>query len=138
MVLGRRAERSPRARRPRAVVVLMVVAGIQAALLLFLGAALWAAAYTGVDGDPLALAVAGAVVVAIGLVQVALVVMLSRGSELARSTFGVVAVLQTAGGVYSAVALREFGAVALLPTAVSIGVLWLLYGSTTTRDFFTA
>jgi hypothetical protein len=122
----------------------MVVVALQILVLFTVGGSLVAA-----SDDPSSLpaslrigqsslATVGWVVVAFGLLQVILVVLLGRGSEMARSWFGLLAVVQAAGGVYSTVALRDFQPAVLAPLAVSIAVLWLLYGSQETREYFDA
>lgn len=117
----------------------MVVVSLQAVVLLGIGGLLIALrADPALGGDQQLLVLAGAVLVVVGLVQLTLVALLGRGSEVARSTFGILAGLQTAAGVYSTIALRDFEPAALVPLAMSVGVLWLLYGSDTTHDFFVA
>lgn len=122
------------------VLALFIVA--QALLLLVLGLGLVLARDAAVvvladaGEDPSVAVVAGSALLAVGLAQLVLVVLLRRGSGLAQSVFGALAVIQVAVGVYSTVALRDFQAPVIVPLATSVGILWLLYGPEATREFF--
>lgn len=131
-----------RPRRPRSVVVLVVMVVLESLLLVAIGALVLVATRTSSDDmtglaiDESQLLVVGGVVAAVGLAQLALVFLLGRGSEIARSWFGAFAVLKVATGVYSTVALREFEPAAIAPLVLAVLVLWLLYGSDQTQEFF--
>ena len=81
----------------------------------------------------------GIAAIIIGAVYCLLASALSRGSRTARLVFGIVAVLNVAGGVYAAIAYsgeqRASGATSMI---FSIVVLWLLYGTEKDREFFGA
>ena len=81
----------------------------------------------------------GIAAIIIGAIYCLLASALSRGSRTARLVFGIVAVLNLAGGVYAAIAYsgeqRASGATSMI---FSIIVLWLLYGTEKDREYFGA
>jgi drug/metabolite transporter (DMT)-like permease len=86
---------------------------------------------------PNELLVWGVAAIVVGGIYCLLASALSRGSRTARLIFGIVAVLNLAGGVYAAIAYsgeqRASGATSMI---FSIIVLWLLYGTEKDRDYF--
>ena len=89
-----------------------------------------------IEVDTEAVVVVGVVLVVLGLVQGALAIGLTRGRELFRSAFAVIATLQIAPAVYALVALQDVRAGSVLPLAISLGVLWLLFGAPRSQEFF--
>lgn len=82
---------------------------------------------------------AGIAAIIVGTIYCLLASSLGRGSRIARLVFGIVAVLNLAGGVYAAVAYSgEQRATGLASAIFSIIVLWLLYGTEKDREFFAA
>ena len=81
-------------------------------------------------------AIAGWVLVAIGLAQALLAAGLASGRELVRSIYAVIATAQLAPAVYSLVALQEVRNGAVLSLVLSVSVLWLLYGAPRSQAFF--
>jgi drug/metabolite transporter (DMT)-like permease len=88
---------------------------------------------------PNELLVWGIAAIVIGAIYCLLASYLGRGSRGARLVFGIVAVLNLAGGAYAAIAYsgeqRASGVVSMI---FSIIVLWLLYGTEKDREFFAA
>lgn len=82
------------------------------------------------------LIVVGVVLVALGLVQALLAVGLARGRDGVRTVFAVIATLQIAPAVYTLVALQDVRSGGITSVAISLGVLWLLYGSPRSQEFF--
>jgi hypothetical protein len=82
---------------------------------------------------------AGIAAIIIGAIYCLLASSLGRGSRTARLIFGIVAVLNLAGGAYAAIAYsgeqRASGVGSLI---FSLIVLWLLYGTEKDREFFAA
>jgi drug/metabolite transporter (DMT)-like permease len=79
----------------------------------------------------------GIAAIIVGAIYCVLASYLSRGSRTARLIFGIVAVLNLAGGAYAAIAYsgeqRGSGVGAMV---LSIIVLWLLYGTEKDREYF--
>lgn len=130
-----------RGRRPRSVQVLTVLVVMQALLLGVIAVVLIAGsgdpeAVADVEIEPAALLATGVVLAVLAVAELTFVFLLRRGSEVARTWFAAFAVIQTAAGVYATVALRDFEPTVLAQLALSVLVLWLLYGSETTQAFF--
>ena len=131
----------PRRSRPVEITAVAALAVVQGLLLLLVGGLLIAAGNdrevaASLEVDPNAVVVVGIVLVVLGLVQCGLAIALTRGRELVRSVFAVLATLQIAPAVYALVALQDVRAGSVLPLAISLGVLWLLYGSPRSQEFF--
>lgn len=127
-------------RRPVAIRVLVPLAILQGLVLAGLGALLIAVRNSpevAALGDaPAAVLAVGIVFVVLGLARIVLAALLLRRSEVARSWLGAVAVLQTAIGTYAVVGLQDAAASGLAELALSIGELWLLYGSEPVHEYF--
>jgi drug/metabolite transporter (DMT)-like permease len=79
----------------------------------------------------------GIVAIILGAIYVLLASALGRGSRTARLVFGIVAVLNLAGGAYAAIAYSgEQRGSGVGSMVLSIIVLWLLYGTEKDREFF--
>jgi hypothetical protein len=80
---------------------------------------------------------AGIFAIIIGTIYILVASALSTGSRGARLIFGIIAVLNLAGGIYAALAYsgeqRASGVVSAVFAAI---VLWLLYGTERDREFF--
>lgn len=120
----------------------MVLLGmVQAVLLVGLGIAVLLVGDRDAIADALEVdladvALAGGLLVAIGLLQALVAVGLASGRELMRSVVGVVATVELAPAVYALVALQEVRAAGVVSMVLSVGVLWLLYGSNRSQAFF--
>ena len=80
---------------------------------------------------------AGIFAIIIGSIYCLLAGALGRGSRGARLVFGILAVLNLAGGLYATVAYNgEQRAAGVVATVFSAIVLWLLYGTESDREFF--
>src|SRR5262245_60482126 len=80
---------------------------------------------------------AGIFAIIIGTIYCLLAGALGRGSRGARLVFGIIAVLNLAGGIYAAVAYNgEQRAAGVVSAVFSVIVLWLLYGTESDREFF--
>jgi drug/metabolite transporter (DMT)-like permease len=81
----------------------------------------------------------GIAAIIVGAIYCLLASYLGRGSRTARLIFGIVAVLNLAGGVYAAISYsgeqRSSGVASMV---FSIIVLWLLYGTERDREYFAA
>lgn len=127
--------------RPRSVTAVVVLTLLQAAFILLVGLALVLAASSVDMGDevdltPSELQIVGGVVIAVGLVEAVLSVLLARGSEKARSVFGAIQTVHVATAVYALIALRDVALQGIWGLALSVLVLWLLYGSDQVAGFF--
>lgn len=130
-----------RPRRPRSLWLVVLFGFLQGLLLLLVGAGMVLARgdleLVADAADPALVAlVMGTVVLGLGAAQVATAVFIARGGHRARAFFGALAVMQVAVGVHATVALRDFRASGFAQLAVSIGLLWLLYGSPSIERFF--
>lgn len=128
-------------RRPRGVTVLVVLGLVQAVFVAALGALLVLArgepdVRADFEGSEVSLLAAGISFVVVGVLVAGLAVLLSRGSDVARSIYAVVCTFQVASATYSLVALRELFEGAVVGLAIPMVVLWLLYGSAETQRFF--
>lgn len=135
------AEPTEKRRAPRAVKVLVGLGLLQMVLLVVIGVAL--AAGSGdhevraeLDASPTALVVAGVVVALIGLVNGVLAVLLGKGREGARTFFGVLNVFQVALAVFVLVGQRDLEFDSIWGLALPVVVLWFLYGSRATQEYF--
>ena len=63
-------------------------------------------------------------------------VALARGSELVRSLIGAISTVQAAAAIYALVALRDVEAEGIWTLGMAVLILWLLYGSESTQEFF--
>jgi len=88
------------------------------------------------EADAGVVLVVGVTLALLGLIGCALAFLLARGSEFARSAYGILNVLHVGGSIFTLVAVREvaFGSVWSLLLAVT--VLWCLYGSDTAAAYF--
>jgi hypothetical protein len=130
-----------RARRPPGVTVLVVLGALQAVLLLLVGGLLIAVrdepdVAAAIEVSQAGVSVAGAMLIVLGLVRLALAVALGRGSELVRSLMAAVATIQTGTAVYSLVAMRDIRLAVVWPLTLAVIELWLLYGSAGAQEFF--
>lgn len=130
-----------RGRRPGSVQVLTVLVVLQALLLGVIAAVLIASSGTPeavaeVEIEPGVLVATGVGLAVLAVAEFSFLFLLRRGSEVGRTWFAAFAVVQAAGGVYATVALRDFEPTVLAQLALSVLVLWLLYGSETTQAFF--
>ncbi len=138
------AAATPRPGRPRRLWVVLALALLQGLVLGAAGAGVIAAreqpeladALGEVSNAATALLVTGVVLVLLGVLRIGLALLLLRGSEVARSWFGAAAMLQTAIGVYVVVGLQDLGEAGVVPVALSVTELWLLYGSDDVHRFF--
>lgn len=120
---------------------MVVLSLVQSALLVAAGALVIAARRERDVADAFEVAasdltVVGVALVALGLVQALLAVGLARGRDGVRTVFAVIATLQIAPAVYSLVALQDVRSGGITSVAISLGVLWLLYGSPRSQEFF--
>ncbi len=133
--------RDPARRRPRGVVVVVVFTVVQGLVLVLLGSAMVV-----VSAAPRDLAHAGltrrdaqvgsGLVFAVAFVELVASYGLFRGLPRVRTLYGVIATLQIASSVYALVALRNVQIPSLVVLGISVGVLWLLYGTEETREYF--
>jgi hypothetical protein len=88
---------------------------------------------------PNELLVWGIAAIVVGTIYCLLASALGRGSRTARLVFGIVAVLNLAGGVYAAISYNgEQRSSGVASMVFSIIVLWLLYGTEKDREYFAA
>lgn len=131
-------------RRPRSVTIVVVLAVLQAAVICLLGLVLFLVEPGAVtqniieseDLDRFHLQVGGGVLVAFALVVAVFAVFVWRGSERARSVFGITQTVQIATAVYALVGQRDFGLESVWALFVPVAVLWMLYGSEHAAEFF--
>jgi hypothetical protein len=128
-------------RRPVEVTVVMALTMAHAALLLLAGAVILMTRRNAEVAEALempasALAVAGGVVLALGLAEALVALGLGRGRDLFRSVFAVVATLRIAPATYTLVALKDVRSGGLMSLVVSLVVLWLLYGPPRSQEYF--
>lgn len=126
-------------RRPKAIILLMVVAVLQGLGLLLLGVVFFVArgepAMVEAVGDQAWIATAvGSILVGLGLARIGMAILLGRGVEWVRLVFGGLAVVQVALASYALVTVRDTGVGTGL--ALAVVELWLLYGSEQTQEFF--
>jgi hypothetical protein len=130
-----------RPKRPRGVTIVAVMALLQAVLLVLVGLALVLA---GPDADvegtigltPGTVRPGGAVLMTVGVVEGVLAVLLARGSDAVRSAFAALQTVHVATAVYGLAALRDVRAESVWALLLPVLVLWLLYGSAATTEFF--
>ena len=80
---------------------------------------------------------AGVALIVVGVIGLIVALALGRGSRIARLLFGIWAVFEFAGGLYSAFAFTgEQQASGVLSAAIGFIVLYLLYGSERDREYF--
>jgi hypothetical protein len=80
---------------------------------------------------------AGILAIIIGTIYILIAGALGRGSRGARLVFGILAVLNLAGGLYAMIAYSgEQRASGVVSAVFSVIVLWLLYGTEKDREFF--
>lgn len=128
-------------KRPRGVTVVAVIVLLQGLFFVAIGALLALADTAEVDFDTVeftaeAVRILGVILLVVGLVEVVLAVGLLRGNEFTRSLFGLLASIEAAVSIYALVALRNVQFEGVVALAISVLVLWLLYGSDPTREFF--
>lgn len=119
----------------------MVVTLAHAALLMLVGALILVTRRDATAADALempasSLAVAGAVVLALGLAEALVAIGLGRGRDVFRSVFAVVATLRIAPAAYTLIALQDVRSGGLTSLVVSLVVLWLLYGRPRSQEYF--
>ena len=129
------------ARRPPGVLVLAILVGLQGIVLTLAGIALIVArddaeAQADLEAGATSLAVTGGVVAVLGIVSATVSIGLLRRSSLARSVCTIVALIQSTTSVYALVALQDIRGGTLWSFAVSVAVLWFLYGSERTQAYF--
>lgn len=78
----------------------------------------------------------GIVVVALGLISVVLGIALARGSRIVQTFYAALATFQVASSTYTIVAVPGGRAAAIPPLCTGLLILWLLYGSERTQEFF--
>ena len=86
--------------------------------------------------EPEHLTAIGIALIVVGVVHLALALGLALRRPLARSVLGVLATLQVATNVFALVAVRDIRGGTVWALALSVAVLWLLYGSEATREQF--
>lgn len=128
-------------RRPAPVTAVVVLGVLQGILVLGIGALVLLASteaevQEALDTDAGAVRVLGFALVLLGAIGCVLAVMLARGSELARSVFGVLNVVHVGASVYALVALRDLAVASVWPLLLAVAVLWCLYGSDTATAYF--
>lgn len=134
-------DETTRRRRPIGVTVVVVLSVVQGLLYGALGAVVVVARNepelrADAEAEPAALVVVGSVLAGIGLVYVVLAVLLARGSDRVRSVYAVVNGLSIALAVYSLVAVRELAVGSVWSLVLPLAILWFLYGSPTTQEYF--
>jgi hypothetical protein len=127
--------------RPIGVTVLLWLGIAQGLLLIAVGGILLAvrddpSVQTALEGDATAVLGGGVLLAVLGLIRLALAVALGRGSELVRSLFGAVAMIQASSAVYSLIALRDARVAVIWPFILAVLELYLLYGSDRAQEFF--
>jgi hypothetical protein len=128
-------------RRPVGVTLVVVFGLLQAALVILVGVAMIVArddpdVRASFDESQDTLLVVGIVVVLLGLVGGALALLLARGVDLVRSFLGILNTVEVAVAVYSLVALRDLRVGSVWALVLPVAVLWFLYGSEETQEFF--
>ena len=130
-----------RRKRPKGVLALVVLGILQGVLLVLVAVAaavllgrIDEVDLEGIDSPGLV----GYTVVAggLGIANLVLAVGLLRGSPLARSVTGGVAVAQVALATYAFTTLDDIRGGAVWSLVFPMGVLWLLYGSDAVEEFF--
>jgi hypothetical protein len=86
--------------------------------------------------DPGLLVVVGAVLIAVGVLGAVLAVLLARGSDRVRALYGLVNGINVAVAVYSLVALREVQLESVWSLVLPIAILWFLYDSPASQEYF--
>jgi hypothetical protein len=89
-----------------------------------------------IDLEPGTVRVGGGVLMTVGVVEGVLAVLVARGSDAARSVFAVLQTVHVATAVYGLAALRDVRAESVWALVLPVLVLWLLYGSSSTAEFF--
>jgi hypothetical protein len=134
-------EQHPSGARPIEVTAVVVLSVIQSAFLMGAGVlVLWASdradVAASIEIGRSDVVVAGWLLVVVGAVQAALAAGLATGREWVRSIYAVIATLELAPAVYALVALQEVRAGGVVSLVLSVGVLWLLYGSPRSQAYF--
>ncbi len=127
--------------RPAAVTAVVVLAVLQAVLLVAIGALLVArrgdaAVAADLEIDTSGVLPAGITLIVLGALPAVVALGLARGSELARSVTAAVMTLQLAPSVFAFVALQDLRPAGVTTLVVPVAVLWLLYGSDRSQGFF--
>lgn len=130
-----------RRRRPVGVTIVVGIGLFQSLLLALAGIAMIALrgeaeAQADFEAGPAALVGAGALLIALAVLGSTLALLLARGSDRVRSLFGLVNAIEVAAAVYSLVALRDLRAESVWALVLPVAVLWFLYGSERTQEFF--
>ena len=133
-------------RRPMGIKILVALGLLQAAILLLAGWAFFVsrddpdvASELQVSGQALTdgqLSIAAGVLIGLGAVQLALALGLAFRSSLARSIYGIVATVQAGASVYALIALRNLREGSIPTLVVTVAVLWFLYGTEETQEYF--
>lgn len=127
--------------RPRPVTAVVVLAVVQAGLLMAIGALLVASrtdasVAASLEIDRSGVFPTGVALIVLGVLPAVLAVGLARGSELARSVTAAVMTLQLAPSVFAFVALQDLRPAGVTTLIVPVTVLWLLYGVDRSQEFF--
>lgn len=88
------------------------------------------------DADPGVLLAVGVVLLVVGLAGAALALLLARGSDRVRAFYGLVTGINVSVAVYTLVALRDVQAESLWSLVLPVGILWFLYGSRASQEYF--
>jgi hypothetical protein len=127
--------------RPRGLTAVVVFGLVQAVLVVALGTVMVVArddveVRRELGVDPGLLVVVGAVLIAVGVLGAVLAVLLARGSDRVRALYGLVNGINVAVAVYSLVALREVQLESVWSLVLPIAILWFLYGSPASQEYF--
>jgi len=127
--------------RPRPVTAVVVLAVVQAGLLMAIGALLVASrndasVAASLEIDRSGVFPTGVALIVLGVLPAVLAVGLARGSELARSVTAAVMTLQLAPSVFAFVALQDLRPAGVTTLIIPVTVLWLLYGVDRSQEFF--
>lgn len=127
--------------RPVGITVLVVIGAIQGLLVVATGVGLLVlsrrsevAAESDLSGG--AVAVAGGLTLLLGLVSVVLALGLARGSNVVRFLYAAIATLEVAGTTYGLLTVRDLRTESIVALVLPVIVLWLLFGSTDSCEFF--
>jgi hypothetical protein len=135
------SERHQSDTRPVEVNAVVGLSVVQAALLLGAGGlVLWASdrsdVAAAIEVGHSDVVVAGWVLILLGALQLVLAAGLASGREAVRSIYAIVATLELAPAVYVLVALQDVRSGGVVSLVLSVGVLWLLYGSPRSQAYF--
>jgi hypothetical protein len=127
--------------RPRGLLAVVAFGLLQSLLVLAVGTALIlgredAEVRRELDADPGVLLAVGVVLLVVGLAGAALALLLARGSDRVRAFYGLVTGINVSVAVYTLVALRDVQAESLWSLVLPVGILWFLYGSRASQEYF--